>query len=70
MSETPSEPNVSSKVNHYAGLRGSRFFRSKYQGCEYSKIRGLTVRLLTQAEIAEFRAHVEKAMNRQPRRST
>jgi hypothetical protein len=46
----------------YPGLRGSRTYRNKYAGCEHSKLRGGTVRLLTATEIAEFRAHVEKVM--------
>lgn len=48
----------------YPGLRGSRIYRNKYAGCEHSKLRGLTVRLLTAAEIAEFRAHVERCIDR------
>lgn len=56
----------------YPGLRGSHIYRNKYAGCERSKIRGLTVRLLTAAEIAEFRSHIEKVMNKrlQVRRRT
>lgn len=55
---------MSSYVNRYAGLRGSRISRYKYQDCEYSKIRGLTVRMLTNSEIAEFRAHVDQCIER------
>ncbi len=48
----------------YPGLRGSRVSRYKYAGCEHSKVRGITVRLLTSAEISEFRAHVERCIDK------
>jgi len=47
----------------YPGLRGSRIYRNKYAGCEHSKVRGLTVRLLSPAEIVEFRAHIQRCIN-------
>lgn len=53
----------------YPGLRGSRVSRYKYAGCEHSKVRGITVRLLTATEIAEFRSHVEKCMDKRSKRS-
>jgi hypothetical protein len=49
---------MSSRVSQYAGLASNRNRRLKYEGCEHSKVRGLTVRLLTPAEIDEFRAHI------------
>lgn len=54
---------MTSKSNRYSGLRGSRIYRYKYQDCEYSDQRGITVRLLTQKEIEEFRFHVEQVMS-------
>lgn len=47
----------------YPGLRGSRICRNKYAGCEHSKVRGLTVRLLSPAEIDEFRARINNIIN-------
>lgn len=47
----------------YPGLRGSRIHRYKYAGCEHSKVRGITVRLLTPAEIDEFRAHIQRVID-------
>ena len=52
----------------YPGLRGSRTYRYKYADCEHSKVRGITVRLLTATEIAEFRSHVEKCMDKHSKR--
>jgi hypothetical protein len=52
----------------YPGLRGSHIYRNKYAGCERSKLRGFTVRLLSAAEIAEFRAHVERCIDRRGQR--
>jgi hypothetical protein len=59
------EDAVTSKSNRYSGLLGSRIYRSKYQDCQYSEQRGITVRLLTQKEIEEFRFHVDQVMSRQ-----
>jgi hypothetical protein len=53
----------------FPGLRGSRIYRYKYAGCEYSKLRGITVRLLTATEITEFRTHIEKCMDKRSKRS-
>lgn len=47
----------------YPGLKGSRVSRYKYAGCEHSKIRGLTVRLLMPAEIVEFKAHIQRIID-------
>lgn len=48
----------------YPGQRGARTYRSKYVGCEHRKVRGVPVRLLTAAEIAEFHAHVESCIDK------
>lgn len=47
----------------YAGLRTNRSRRHKYDGCEHSKSRGITVRLLTLAEIDEFKAHIQRIID-------
>lgn len=43
----------------YPGLKGSRVSRYKYAGCEHSKIRGGTVRLLMPSEIVEFKSRIQ-----------
>lgn len=53
----------------YPGLRGSRIYRNKYAECAHSLVRGITVRLLTATEIAEFRSHVDKCMDKRSKRS-
>jgi hypothetical protein len=53
---------MTSPVNRYSGLRGKRVYHSKYADCEHSLVRGITVRLLTPAEIEEFRAHIERCI--------
>lgn len=50
---------MSSRVSQYAGLISNRNRRLKYEGCEHSKVRGITVRLLTASEISEFKARIE-----------
>jgi hypothetical protein len=52
---------MSSRVNHY--LASSRSRRNKYAGCEHSKVRGITVRLLSPAEIDEFKARINGIIN-------
>lgn len=47
----------------YPGMRTNRSRRYKYEGCERSKVRGITVRLLSAVEISEFRAHIEKCLD-------
>lgn len=54
---------MSSRVSQYAGLASNRNRRLKYEGCEHSKVRGLTVRLLTPAEIDEFKARINQIIN-------
>jgi hypothetical protein len=57
----------------YPGLRGNHTYRNKYAGCEHSKLRGGSVRLLSQPEIDEFRARVNAIISLRstpkPRRS-
>lgn len=53
------------QVMQYAGLRSTRSKnRQKYKGCEYVLVWNGPVRKLTLAEIAEFRAGVELAIER------
>lgn len=54
---------MSSRVSQYAGLASNRNRRLKYEDCEHSKVRGITVRLLMPAEIEEFKAHIERLLN-------
>ena len=42
----------------YPGMKGSKLTRHKYADCEHSKVRGITVRLLSQPEIEEFRTRI------------
>lgn len=54
---------MSSRVSQYAGLASNRNRRLKYEGCEHSKVRGITVRLLSPSEIDEFKAHINRIIN-------
>jgi hypothetical protein len=47
----------------YPGMKGSRVSRYKYAGCEHSKVRGITVRLLSPAEIDEFKARINQIID-------
>lgn len=47
----------------YPGMRGNRVSRYKYADCEHSKVRGITVRLLSPAEVDEFRARINQIIN-------
>lgn len=46
----------------YPGLRG-RTYRNKYAGCQHNKTHGGTVRLLSPAEIDEFKARINSIIN-------
>ena len=59
------EDAMTCKSNRYSGLLGSRIYRSKYQDCQFSELRGIKVRLLMPKEIEEFRAHMEQVMSQQ-----
>lgn len=47
----------------FDGLKGSRIHRSKYVGCQYRKVRGLPVRMLSPAEIDEFKARINQIIS-------
>jgi len=51
------------RKNYYAGMRSNRNRNNKYAGCEYREIWGGTARLLTDVEIEELQAHIERLKN-------
>jgi hypothetical protein len=57
--------HMSSRVSHYKGLISNRNRRLKYGGCEYVDVYrgGNKARLLTPAEVDEFRAHIQRLLD-------
>jgi hypothetical protein len=54
---------MSSRKSEYPGLRTNGNRRKKYESCEYREIWGGTARLLTDVEIDELQAHIERLRN-------
>lgn len=52
---------MSCHVSHYHGLASVRN-RRKYEGYARSKVRGITVRLLSAAEIKEFQSYIDRVI--------
>lgn len=54
---------MSSRVSQYPGLRNNRRRRAKYEGCRVVSMQGSDVRALSQQEIEEFKAHINRIID-------